>query len=466
MDGNHVVLDISSDEDVGFDWPATDGCDSEIDWTELFVNLERDSGGSQNPEKDYDSDDVVVVKEVFAKPKRTKNSSGVHNLAAHHREEDDDDCVILDGDPDKPVAEDQNSGYDSDDLVIVSEKGQVACRDYPHPRHLCVQFPFGSTLHSEHCKLCHCYVCDSPAPCGNWGNGISVTDHCHATEKEELWKSERKRIKLEGNPPVVRHAEKPFWDNEILFPVPAPIPERSWSGPNPKLPQQTSTYDPPNIIRSQKSCGLSGRGRYSSNQVYQHPIIPCTNNLQKARVSSLTSHAVTSSPVLKRPRPLGRAGGSVTGIHLASKQAKSNGSFNGFVHGYTNNSVGNNDGDVSLPSQQNSSAENTSKRINAGPTPSQGQATQAQVYSQPTDQATGNLNENVSSPVTSNPHGNTSQQNQTFAGASDLEGREQLPLTEEQSWSCVNDLPNWEGLDSSVLNELSALDADCLWTHF
>jgi len=38
---------------------------------------------------------------------------------------------------------------------------------------------------------CHCYVCDSPAPCLKWGDGLSTTDHCHATDKSEIWKTLR-----------------------------------------------------------------------------------------------------------------------------------------------------------------------------------------------------------------------------------------------------------------------------------
>lgn len=42
---------------------------------------------------------------------------------------------------------------------------------------------------------CHCYVCDSIAPCVQWGNGISSIDHCHATDKDEYWKAQRKVAK-------------------------------------------------------------------------------------------------------------------------------------------------------------------------------------------------------------------------------------------------------------------------------
>lgn len=30
---------------------------------------------------------------------------------------------------------------------------QLACRDYPHPRHLCANFPFSSSLHEKYCEL-------------------------------------------------------------------------------------------------------------------------------------------------------------------------------------------------------------------------------------------------------------------------------------------------------------------------
>ncbi|MCD7459308.1 hypothetical protein HAX54_040587 [Datura stramonium] len=67
----------------------------------------------------------------------------------------------------------------------------VACRDYPHPRHLCAKFPFGSTPHERHCDQCHCYVCDTLAPCVYWRTGISSTAHCHATDKDRFWKAQR-----------------------------------------------------------------------------------------------------------------------------------------------------------------------------------------------------------------------------------------------------------------------------------
>ncbi|ERN00265.1 hypothetical protein AMTR_s00111p00146210 [Amborella trichopoda] len=67
----------------------------------------------------------------------------------------DDDCCILDFYA-------QSIGFNAkidfkvaEDLIVVGEKGPVACRDYPHPRHLCAKFPFNKTPHSLHCPQLH-----------------------------------------------------------------------------------------------------------------------------------------------------------------------------------------------------------------------------------------------------------------------------------------------------------------------
>ncbi|XP_031484247.1 uncharacterized protein LOC116253538 [Nymphaea colorata] len=115
----------------------------------------------------------------------------------------DDDCLILDGDPDKPNATMEKNCDGSGDLVVISEKGQVACRDFPHPRHLCVRFPFKTSPHEKHCDLCHCYVCDSPAPCVYWGTGFSSGDHCHSSDSEEKWRTQRKAFRLAQLPSAI-----------------------------------------------------------------------------------------------------------------------------------------------------------------------------------------------------------------------------------------------------------------------
>lgn len=37
-------------------------------------------------------------------------------------------------------------------LIKIFHK-QVACRDYPHSRHLCLKFPFNKTSHESHCDM-------------------------------------------------------------------------------------------------------------------------------------------------------------------------------------------------------------------------------------------------------------------------------------------------------------------------
>lgn len=46
----------------------------------------------------------------------------------------------------------------------------------------------------NHSMQCHCYVCDSPAPCNYWGDGNSSTDHCHSTDKGR-WQTLRRTFK-------------------------------------------------------------------------------------------------------------------------------------------------------------------------------------------------------------------------------------------------------------------------------
>ncbi|KAM1676803.1 hypothetical protein FF1_042163 [Malus domestica] len=105
-----------------------------------------------------------------------------------------EDCFILDFDPFEPVQFSKLSvsdngaggGGGSPDIAVVAEKGQVACRDYPHSRHLCLKFPFETTPHESYCELCYCYVCDSSAPCGLW-----KLSHCHAAAHISDWKCKR-----------------------------------------------------------------------------------------------------------------------------------------------------------------------------------------------------------------------------------------------------------------------------------
>ncbi|XP_051217707.1 uncharacterized protein [Lolium perenne] len=136
---------------------------------------------------------------------------------------EDDDCVVLDSDPDGavPVGEDKGTaGLDGglDELQIVAEKGQVACRDFPHSRHLCSKLPFSTTLHVTHCSMCYCFVCDAPAPCTYWGKGLSTDDHCHATDKETRWTTLRQAFKRKHLP--ASHSEK---HQNVVYPAMVPL---------------------------------------------------------------------------------------------------------------------------------------------------------------------------------------------------------------------------------------------------
>ncbi|KAK3193334.1 hypothetical protein Dsin_024644 [Dipteronia sinensis] len=178
MDQNLVIHDISSDDEPALDEPIVD----DYSWLSRLLCDDVD-----------DSDEVVVVREVkskFSKP-------------AVNKEDDDDDCVVLDGDPDKTVEAVDDQASDGDDLLIVGQKGQIACRDYPHPRHDCAIYPFSSTAHELHCDKCHCYVCDKIAPCSHWATGVYNNDHCHATDKEAFWKSQRESFKLQKDAPLL-----------------------------------------------------------------------------------------------------------------------------------------------------------------------------------------------------------------------------------------------------------------------
>ncbi|XP_039032595.1 uncharacterized protein LOC120167738 [Hibiscus syriacus] len=179
MEASPISFDLSSDDDEAtLTWEEPKG----VDYNWLSEVLEVIDKVFDDP------DDVMVVGEVNP----TKKSESPNSVARKVAVEDDGDCVVLEGDPDKALSDVTDLQEDSDECLIVGQKGQIACRDYPHPRHDCARFPFSSTSHEQYCELCHCFVCDSKAPCSYWGSGTCNSDHCHATDKEEKWKNLRK----------------------------------------------------------------------------------------------------------------------------------------------------------------------------------------------------------------------------------------------------------------------------------
>ncbi|XP_039140477.1 uncharacterized protein LOC120277673 isoform X2 [Dioscorea cayenensis subsp. rotundata] len=184
-----AIVDISSDEE---DFDSFDGaCKSNYDFISKILGCVDHVVARQ-------SDDLIVLDEFSSAPVIKERNSSSARLADPPTGGSDDDCLVLESDPHKlvSVTNEKADGDESEELLVVGETGQVACRDYPHSRHLCARFPFSITSHESHCSLCHCYVCDSPAPCEYWGNGLLSSDHCHSTDKEARWIDERKSFKL------------------------------------------------------------------------------------------------------------------------------------------------------------------------------------------------------------------------------------------------------------------------------
>lgn len=340
MDSNSVVFDISSDEELAIAEPKE--FDDDCNWlTELLRNFDKEND---------DSDDVVIVGEY--KPPKPKSKSKSANQVADIKFflDDDDDCVVLSGDPEKPVAavddvcrNEADSSDDGDDVLVVGEKGQVACRDYPHPRHLCVEFPFDSTPHERHCQLCHCYVCDSIAPCVHWGTGFSTSDHCHATDKQELWKTQREfcRIGKDAPVPVSKLPDDPVpmslpqlnqvGSRDVAWLIPDPIPHNHSLTHNPMLQNQvsriptlrscsSSTTGIPNIIRHrsrQLGCVI-GRNRPLPRSVSQQAL-GVRSDVQKDRCPNALGHRfVSSSAMYKRQGLAAHALGINHPAHVSS----------------------------------------------------------------------------------------------------------------------------------------------------
>ncbi|KAL6660311.1 hypothetical protein ACP70R_002433 [Stipagrostis hirtigluma subsp. patula] len=204
-----AAVEISSDDDVGEKMPVggnRKSSEDALDWASKLLAEDCDAVGEG-------LDDSGAIQELLASlmdatevvvDGKERLVDGKRSVRDADDDGDDDDCVILDGDPDRVVAVAKQEGSrrdaSEDELQIVAEKGELACRDFPHPRHLCASLPFNTSSHASHCSMCHCYVCDSPAPCAFWGKGNMVNDHCHATDKDAKWKKLRQSAKRKSQP--------------------------------------------------------------------------------------------------------------------------------------------------------------------------------------------------------------------------------------------------------------------------
>lgn len=241
-------------------------------------------------------DDSVAIQEFLASLVVEKNS--VHDAAAGG--DDDDDCIVLDGDPHKALvfAKKKKPGEDGpeEDLQIVAEKGELACRDFPHPRHLCASFPFSSSSHANHCAMCHCYVCDSPAPCVYWVKGSLLTDHCHATDKDAKWKRLRQELKRKSLPASNCGSIQNFFRSSSTTPSSQQYTRHQVAVPQAIPPSR------PNVIQS-SARRVPAASNVSQNQ-QMHPSIGVAQNVGLAvRVPKASSRQAIHVPKTSSPRP-------------------------------------------------------------------------------------------------------------------------------------------------------------------
>jgi len=203
---------------------------------------------------------------------------------------------------------------------------------------LCSQYLHSAILISVfHDMQCHCYVCDSLAPCVHWGTGVSTIDHCHATDKQETWKNQRK-IYRTGKDAPVPVSKLP----DVTVPMALPlanhvgsldiVPHNQSLTHNPMLQNQvsrihtirscsSSTMGTPDIIRNRRSrqpgCVL-GRNRLLSRTVSQQALGVRTDVQRDRHPNALGQRFVSSSTMYKRLGPVAHALGTNHPTHVPS----------------------------------------------------------------------------------------------------------------------------------------------------
>ncbi|CAA7050113.1 unnamed protein product [Microthlaspi erraticum] len=158
------------------------------------------SSDDDEADKPVDAEGVSDEKKHKSKKRKKTKTTGHRKSNSKVKNEDgdddDDDCVVLDCDPYQTTEKETTTDTcATDEVLVVGQKGEIACRDFPHPRHACAKYPFNTTPHENFCDMCHCYVCDIRAPCPYWRILFSSMDHCHANSKEQMWKNQRESIR-------------------------------------------------------------------------------------------------------------------------------------------------------------------------------------------------------------------------------------------------------------------------------
>lgn len=456
MGSESAVVEISSDDEEDF---SLDNLDS-LDWVAGLLDFA--SG------KVDEADDVMVLDEFSSAPpvKQKKNFESLRPAGGSAGDESDDDCLVLESDPDKPVSSvDKGDGGDGlDDVLIVGEKGQLACRDYPHPRHLCLNFPFSTTSHEKHCNLCHCYVCDSPAPCIYWGNGSASTNHCHSTDKDGKWKVLRQFFKQKNittsqpqKPPDVALSMMPSFQN------PAPlchsktsllsIPSFRSSVLRPCTATRCAASDPPNQRHQQNLAPLSYHGqRLSHHPSKSHPLNPRTQYAHR-RIragGTFTARLVHSHTKFKRVGTT-RVGPVILNENRSACSVSNNNQLQGNVSRRSHFTT--------ITSQRSQRRPATSQRSQCPPVTSQ----------RPQRPPLSPSQRSCSTPV-------TSQVSQCTPGTSVEDGVNQIYRTAAQSSNCVpvtsqssqclpitpanDNMKSWQDMLARVASELGVSDSN------
>ena len=157
---------------------------------------------------------------------------------------------------------------------------------------------------------CHCYICDSLAPCLHWGIGISCTDHCNATDKGAFWKRLRKSWKNKDKAPL---SVRPPQINQVPQFSP-PVPNCVSHNPVTPSPIRATSISPPlgipNIInqhRKRSGCTFPQK----KNQQYlvtRKWLGKCNNIIAKDKrhnVGNLGPRFISPRVPLKRTGPVG-----------------------------------------------------------------------------------------------------------------------------------------------------------------
>uniref|UniRef100_A0A0A9G059 Uncharacterized protein n=1 Tax=Arundo donax TaxID=35708 RepID=A0A0A9G059_ARUDO len=159
--------------------------------------------------------------------------------------------------------------------------------------------------------MCHCYVCDSPAPCALWGKGTVLSDHCHATDKDAKWKKLRQLSKRKSqSTPKRRNVQNSFHSsstqpssqpsaNAVMpstgrFPISSIMSQNQQVDPSVMVPQNMGQgiylpRVPYPVRRTTASSNRSRRARVAppvytpSNVNRLQPSVPSYGQMQPAR---------------------------------------------------------------------------------------------------------------------------------------------------------------------------------------